>query len=537
MLPTLITTTASYSIDGPLTIGRSPSNDIVVANPLVSEHHLRIRPVGTSIEISDLGSTNGTYLNGQRITGTTIARPGDQIRIGTEEMIVSGVQQQPPDPAFPLTLVVESGADRGAEVALRPGQTILIGRDSSSGLVLQDPLVSGAHCQISVAPVATGQFCSGCGAPVASPDAFCPACGHLRSVLEVKDLGSANGVLVDRKRIEPGRRETLAQGSLIQLGDTVIRVGREAVSATGTAPTIFRTTAGAVPPPPPPLTGTAAQPPAGSPVPIAQRFELPKVDRTIVAGISAVVGGTLLVLVITLALVGRLPGQGENDAAWVRTEFGPATVQVAAFVNGSEDYLSVGSGSVIDKQRGLVITNFHVMSDEQDYPLPGLGTKIRLDNSDEWLDTEVIGYSACDDLALLRITSDLDEIELKEVRFANAADVRAGTTVIALGFPGTVESIIGTSEQMTVTQGIVSKLDVKAGSYRDLIQIDADINKGSSGGPLFDLEGKQVGVNTLALSSAGLEGVNYAISVDTVQKLLPQLRDGYAQAGLESCLP
>lgn len=88
---------------------------------------------------------------------------------------------------------------------------------------------------------------------------------------------------------------------------------------------------------------------------------------------------------------------------------------------------------------------------------------------------------------------------------------------------------------MTLTQGVISKLNVSnVGSYPDLIQIDADLNHGNSGGPLFNMAGEQIGVNTLG-AGGETQGINYAINIRRVQEVLPELRGGLRQDGWNSC--
>ena len=524
-------------VDRALIAGRHASSDIVLDDLLVSERHLRISPLGDQLEVADLGSTNGTFVNGTRISRSRPVRHGDVIRVGALLLTVQGQTTIGSSISKGVRLLVRTGPDAGLEATIAPGQSFLIGRAETSDLMLTDPLVSAAHCQISLATTAGSAFCMGCGLPIQAGTPFCTGCGHVLAAVEVKDLGSSNGVLVNRALLRRGTRQAVTTGAEIQLGDTVIVVEGTATAVTrGPAPTMYRplaqlpTFVGQEPA----RTSTAQRLPTAV-APSRRTITLPQFDVSrlpvrLIAILAAVVG-TVGVVIVAVAVVAGGLGDGPHDAAWIRSEMGPATVQIAAYSEGSSNF-QTGSGSAIDSEAGLILTNFHVLANDYGTTLANLTTKIRLDESSDWLDARVVGYSGCDDLALLQIDSPADREGLKPVSLADTGAIRSGTTVVALGFPGTLETLEGSTEQMTVTQGIISKTGVSYTPYRDLIQIDADINHGSSGGPLFDLDGHQVGVNTLGMSDA--QGVNYAISASRVLEVLPELRTGSQQAG-DSC--
>ncbi len=523
---------ATLMVDQPLLLGRHASSDVVLDDPLVSERHAQISPAGSALEVQDLGSTNGTYVNGMRILGPTLVHGGDVIRVGSKDMLVKGLPALAGPGTTGLLLTVRTGPDTGASVKIAPGQSILIGRSEQAHLRLTDPLVSANHCQISLSSTSGATFCSGCGKAIASGEAFCTGCSKALSAAEVKDLGSSNGVLINRSLVRSGARQAVTAGTDLQIGDSVISI--EAIGAPetkGPAPTMFR------PSMPMPAIGQAAQlpPPIPAPAPARRMVTLPEIDLSRLpvskAAVAAIVAGVVVVAIFAIVGLFNAVNGGNHDAAWVRAERGPATVQVAAF-SGSSNTIQTGSGSIIDAGEGLVLTNFHVLADDYSNPLTGLGVKVRLDKSSDWINVAVVGYSGCDDLALLRITSESDRDGLRSVHLADSGEIQTGMTVVALGFPGTLEGFEGATEQMTVTQGIVSKTGVVSAPYRDLIQIDADINRGSSGGPLFDLRGNQIGVNTLGMND--VQGVNYAISSAQVKSVLPEMKNGLTLTG-SSC--
>jgi len=169
---------------------------------------------------------------------------------------------------------------------------------------------------------------------------------------------------------------------------------------------------------------------------------------------------------------------------------------------------SLGSGFVIDPA-GYVVTNNHVISeaDEVDVILND-GTTLR---------AKIIGRDTKIDLALLKVEP---KTPLKAVQFGDSDKLRLGEWVIAIGNPFSLGG--------TVTAGIVSarNRDIRSGPYDNYIQTDASINRGNSGGPLFDLNGKVIGVNTAIISpSGGSIGIGFAVPSNTVVPVLNQLRE------------
>jgi serine protease Do len=169
---------------------------------------------------------------------------------------------------------------------------------------------------------------------------------------------------------------------------------------------------------------------------------------------------------------------------------------------------SLGSGFIIDPG-GLVVTNNHVISDADDIT-------VILNNGDN-LKAEVVGRDKKTDLALLRVKPDQP---LKAVKFGDSDKLRLGEWVIAIGNPFSLGG--------TVTAGIVSarNRDINSGPYDNYIQTDAAINRGNSGGPLFNLNGDVVGVNTAIISpSGGSIGIGFAVPSKTVVGVINQLRE------------
>lgn len=171
---------------------------------------------------------------------------------------------------------------------------------------------------------------------------------------------------------------------------------------------------------------------------------------------------------------------------------------------------SQGSGFIIDKT-GFIVTNNHVVED-------GDKISVTLHNGDQ-LDAELIGRDPATDIALLKVKS---SDPLPYVPFDSDDNLRVGDWVVAVGNPFGLGG--------SVTAGIVSargrEMGQQIGTYTDFIQIDASINRGNSGGPTFDLNGKVVGINTLIISpTGGNVGIGFAIPAATATRIIEQLKE------------
>lgn len=201
-------------------------------------------------------------------------------------------------------------------------------------------------------------------------------------------------------------------------------------------------------------------------------------------------------------------------------EFRDFFEKVLPFVEDGEDHaeevVSLGSGFIIDKG-GIVVTNRHVVS-FQDGQIADYATVTFSDNSR--LKAVVLGVDMRTDLAVLKIES-ADEFHY--VEFSDSDDVRVGDWVLAVGNPFGLGG--------SVTAGIVSAQgrDINVGQQQinDFIQTDAAINRGNSGGPLFNSTGKVIGINTVIVSpSGGNVGVGFAIPSNVARPVVERLAMG-----------
>ena len=175
--------------------------------------------------------------------------------------------------------------------------------------------------------------------------------------------------------------------------------------------------------------------------------------------------------------------------------------------NAPRHVTSLGSGFIIDPS-GLIVTNNHVIEDADEITVTL--------NDGTSLPAKLIGRDEKTDLALLRVHP---KSPLPSAHFGNSDKARVGDWVIAIGNPFGLGS--------TVTAGIVSarNRDIAAGPYDDFIQTDAPINRGNSGGPLFDMDGDVVGVNSAIFSpSGGSVGIGFSIPSNLAQDVIDQLR-------------
>lgn len=168
---------------------------------------------------------------------------------------------------------------------------------------------------------------------------------------------------------------------------------------------------------------------------------------------------------------------------------------------------SLGSGFVIDSS-GIVITNNHVIADANEVTV--------VLNDGQKLKAEVIGKDQKVDVAVLKVKADKP---LKAVKFGDSDKAKVGDWVLAVGNPFGLGG--------SVTAGIVSarNRNIDSGPYDNYIQTDASINKGNSGGPLFNMDGEVIGINTAILSpSGGSVGIGFATPSNTVGPVVEQLQ-------------
>lgn len=194
----------------------------------------------------------------------------------------------------------------------------------------------------------------------------------------------------------------------------------------------------------------------------------------------------------------------------------PAVVNITSIVVGRDFFLRVvpmegtGSGVIIDP-KGYILTNNHVIKDAQ-------RIEVSLSDGSKWRG-RLVGTDPDNDLAIIQI--DAPSEQLQTLPLGSSKDLQVGQKVIAIGNPFGL--------QRTLTTGIISAvgrtiLSEEGDEIDDIIQTDAAINRGNSGGPLLDSGGKVIGINTMIVSpSGGSIGIGFAIPVDTAKQIIPDL--------------
>ena len=256
--------------------------------------------------------------------------------------------------------------------------------------------------------------------------------------------------------------------------------------------------------------GLLAAGPVLSPAPAfakGQESLAPLVDQVIGAVVNIKASQTLESKAVPLPRLPNAPRGGQQGDGSPLDEF------FNDFFNQSPDKpqrphrgVSLGSGFVVDPT-GIVVTNNHVIADSNEiFVVLNDGTELK---------AELVGKDPKVDIAVLRVKS---EKPLKSVKFGDSTKERIGDAVMAIGNPFGFGG--------SVSAGIVSAINrnIGSGSYDNYIQTDASINKGNSGGPLFNMDGDVIGINTAIISpSGGSIGIGFAVPSNTASPVVDQL--------------
>ena len=251
--------------------------------------------------------------------------------------------------------------------------------------------------------------------------------------------------------------------------------------------------------------------------------------------------GTSTVERTRVQVVEGLGGKNGFDPTTIYERLSPGVVTITSLFSSSESLADVlegggagqGSGFVLDDD-GYIATNAHVITN-------GTGTRLRkakevfVQFSDgNQVGADIVGYDANADTGVVKV--DPKGLELVPLPLGATKEVRVGEPVAAIGSPF--------GEQGSLSIGVVSAKNrtieaLTDFSISDAIQTDAAVNRGNSGGPLLDAEGRVIGINSQIRSSGGGSvGVGFAISVDNVKRSIAQIRDGgearYAYIGISS---
>ena len=225
---------------------------------------------------------------------------------------------------------------------------------------------------------------------------------------------------------------------------------------------------------------------------------------------------------------GSTPADFKNSATMTTQQafnkVAPAVVIVSTkglMENGfaSQEVEGIGSGFIIN-EHGDILTNYHVVEGAQEVTVTlSTGKEVK---------AKVINYDQTQDIAMIRIE---DKVKIPAVaELGNSATVKPGEEVIAIGTP------LSKDFAQTVTKGVVSAVGrtvtTDSGKQVNLIQTDAAINQGNSGGPLVNSQGQVIGINTLKLAG-GAEGIGFAIPINEVKSKLDVLSKPILTLGIK----
>ena len=172
-----------------------------------------------------------------------------------------------------------------------------------------------------------------------------------------------------------------------------------------------------------------------------------------------------------------------------------------------------GSG-IIYSEDGYIVTNYHVIEEAIDDE--SAKVEVALEGSEEWIEATIVGHDEVTDLAVIKI----EKTGLQAAEFGTSGDLKVGDIAVAIGNP------LGQDFAGTVTSGVVSALNrsiTTDGRTYKLIQTDAAINTGNSGGALANSKGQVVGINTVKIVATGVEGIGFAIPSDEAVPIIKEL--------------
>jgi S1-C subfamily serine protease len=250
-------------------------------------------------------------------------------------------------------------------------------------------------------------------------------------------------------------------------------------------------------------------------VPVGAHRRLARMSRRalLAALAAAAVAAGVLVFVLTR-------GEDREDVPTLVRRATPQTVFIKA---AARDRAEGGSGWVLDADRGLVVTNFHVVNGAE---------RFQVGVADSPRTARLVAAAPCDDLAMLQVD---DPAGMRAFPLGSQDDVEQGDPVVALGYPANAsleDKLTSTTGNVSVTHTSVRVPSPDAAPLENVVQTDAALSPGNSGGPLIDRQGRLIGVNTAILTSLGSSPVNgqgYAIGVDRAKEVTDALRDGRSQ--------
>jgi putative serine protease PepD len=497
--------TSTFEEQRVLRVGREPGSDVMVDAPTVSRNHAELRPAGDGWEVVDLGSTHGTWVNGQKVErmplapGTTIVRFGLTEGGASAQVTLEGPAPaaQPERPGSGATAAVPPAALAATVLPSTPGVPGIPG--GGPGLLVRtnrDDLRFGTH-----APVRIGREP---GLEVVAEDS---GVSRQHALVEPRPDGwwfidrSNSGSYVEGERVTQLKLE---EPTTVVLGHPTAGYEIELV----------------------PVLAAGA---ASAQIARKKRRKTLAIVAAAVAVLVVVGGGVAAAVVLggddEPASAGG--GGSDSDTSLTAEELDRAKQASVLILSLDESgqVLGNGSGSIISED-GLILTNAHVAKPSA----PGLGSEEEGDPASyqialvggeddrpaapEYI-AETIVADGVLDLAVMQITSDIEgnpvdpeELDLPEpLPIADSDELRTGDEITALGFPGVAH--VATTEDferraLTVTRGVVSTFlqELPVDENRAWIDSDIRIGSGNSGGASINTDGEIVGINTAVVTEA-----------------------------------
>jgi S1-C subfamily serine protease len=383
-----------------------------------------------------------------------------------------------------MWVTIGSGEGKGLSVRVE-GERFLVGSGSECQLMVGDPKVAPLHAYFAI---------------------------DEEGSVALHDLGSEEGTFVDGQRVDGSRK--IDGGEEIRVGDTLLVPSLDDPAEID-APDESEEFAEPAEPPAVVLTTDEGQKievlPAGE-----HRQMRERIRRATVLG----AGAALLAVVGLVAFLATRDGDGKPSPEEIVADAKKRTVLIKAKLPGGT---SGGTGFVLDADKGLVVTNFHVLNGGSSFQV-GVDGNLRK--------AKIAGAAPCDDLAVLEVT---DHSGMETFPLGSQGELEQGQQVVAVGYPASASL----DDELSSTAGVVSRVEGSfrapspdAPSYPNVVQTDAALNPGNSGGPLIDERKELVGVNTATLTAIGgqpIQGQGYAIGVDRVKELIGDLREGRSQ--------
>jgi S1-C subfamily serine protease len=392
-----------------------------------------------------------------------------------------------------MWLTITEGEGKGLSVRVE-GERVLVGSGPENRLIIHDDEVDPIHALFEI---------------------------NDDGDVEIQDLRTKTGTLVNDERI--GGVTHVNDGDRVKIGNTVITATMHDPSEDdGVADPAVEVNVPAEAEHAPVEEDAVAlvTAPEGTHVEVVPEGQRRRLRERVRLATMLAIGAAVLAVIAVIAVLAATGGDDTPSTAEIVSDVTPSTVLVRVSGTTGE---GAGSGFVLDAKEGLIVTNFHVVNGADG---------ITVVAQDTVGSGKIVGASPCEDLAVVKID---DSDGLKTLKLGSQESLKQGEEVVAIGYPANASN----EDKLTSTAGVVSVVESSfrfdspdSPQYANVVQTDAALNPGNSGGPLVDSKKELVGVNTAILTSAGGEpigGQGYAIGVDRVKQVVEGLREGKSQ--------